>query len=217
MEFALGMSIPDSIIVVHTRTSISPPANLSIAFSSSFGGICPCATKTLHSGTNCFISCAIWSMLCTRLWTKKTWPFRSISLRIASLINCSLNSATKVLTGVLYSGALSMMLMSRIPDSAKLSVLGIGVAVKVKTSTSERNFFSFSLWATPNLCSSSIITKPRFLNFTSSWMILCVPIQISIWPACSFVKIVFWSEGDLNRLIISTDIGYGLNLSLKVL
>ena len=59
------------------------------------------------------------------------------------------------------------MLISRIPDRAICKVLGIGVALSVNMSTSCLNCFSRSLWITPNLCSSSITTKPRFLKDTS--------------------------------------------------
>jgi len=38
---------------------------------------------------------------------------------------------------------------SRIPSSDIASVRGIGVAVSVRTSTSERSFFSASFWRTP--------------------------------------------------------------------
>ena len=41
MVLALGMSRPDSMIVVHTRTSAAPSANVSITFSSAPSPICP--------------------------------------------------------------------------------------------------------------------------------------------------------------------------------
>ena len=44
------------------------------------------------------------------------------------------------------------------------SVRGIGVAVSVSTSTSARIAFIASLWRTPKRCSSSMISRPRFLN-----------------------------------------------------
>ena len=63
------------------------------------------------------------------------------------------------------------------------SVLGIGVAVIVSVSTSARIFRIFSFTATPNFCSSSMISSPRSLNFTpfpaSEW----VPISMSIFPS----------------------------------
>ena len=65
------------------------------------------------------------------------------------------------------------------------SVLGIGVAVSVKTSTSARRFFNASFCRTPKRCSSSMMTRPRFGNLTSCDKSLCVPITISIWPFAS--------------------------------
>ena len=39
--------------------------------------------------------------------------------------------------------------------------------VKVRTSRPTVHFFNRSFWATPKRCSSSIISKPKSLNFTS--------------------------------------------------
>jgi len=46
-------------------------------------------------------------------------------------------------------------------------VRGIGVAVSVSTSTVSRNRLRRSLCSTPNRCSSSMITSPRFRKRTS--------------------------------------------------
>ncbi len=54
-----------------------------------------------------------------------------------------------------------MTLMSRIPARARLSVRGIGVADRVRTSTSLRSRFRRSLAATPKRCSSSTTTRPE--------------------------------------------------------
>ena len=48
--FAFGMSRPDSMIVVHTRTSASPAANVSITFSSTPSGIWPWPTTIRTPG-----------------------------------------------------------------------------------------------------------------------------------------------------------------------
>ena len=56
------------------------------------------------------------------------------------------------------------MLKSFICDNAEFKVLGIGVAVNVITSMLCFNFLIFSLSATPNLCSSSIISNLISLN-----------------------------------------------------
>ena len=61
-----------------------------------------------------------------------------------------------------------MMLRSPAPISENWSVRGIGVAVSVRQSTVVRSVLIFSLWATPNFCSSSTTSKPRSLNFLPS-------------------------------------------------
>ena len=62
------------------------------------------------------------------------------------------------------------------------SVLGIGVAVRVRISVSDLSDLRVSLCLTPNRCSSSIMTNPRFLNLTSFDNSLCVPMTISTRP-----------------------------------
>ena len=67
--FAFGMSSPDSMIVVQTRTSASPAANLSITLSSWPSAICPWPTTRRASGSS-LRSCSAWaSIVSTRLWT----------------------------------------------------------------------------------------------------------------------------------------------------
>jgi len=95
------------------------------------------------------------------------------------------------------------------------SVLGIGVAVIVSTSTLFLYSFICSFAFTPNLCSSSIINNPKFLNFTSLLKTLCVPTKISISPSSNFLIISFCSFGVLKRFKISTLIGYSCILSLN--
>ena len=95
------------------------------------------------------------------------------------------------------------------------SVLGIGVAVIVKTSTLVFNCFIFSLSLTPNLCSSSIIRNPRFLNSTSLLSNLCVPIIISISPSFNFLIISSCSFFVLNLFSNSILIGKSFILSLN--
>ena len=79
--------------------------------------------------------------------------------------------------------------MSLIPNNAKFSVLGIGVAVSVRTSTFSFFAFKFSFAFTPNYCSSSIISIPKLLKFTSLLSNLCVPITKSIVPFSNFLSI----------------------------
>ena len=54
--------------------------------------------------------------ICTRLWTKKTCPPRRSSRSIASRISSSLKRATKVLMASRSTGGVSMMERSRMPD-----------------------------------------------------------------------------------------------------
>ena len=72
---------------------------------------------------------------------------------------------------------------------------GIGVAVSVRQSTFVLSVFSFSLWPTPNFCSSSITIMPRSLNFTSLPSKPCVPMMISIFPSSSFFSVSFFFRG----------------------
>ena len=77
--------------------------------------------------------------------------------------------------------------MSLIPTIDICIVLGIGVAVIVKTSTLVFNCFIFSFAFTPKRCSSSIINNPKSLNSTSLLSNLCVPTTISISPKAKFL------------------------------
>ena len=72
-----------------------------------------------------------------------------------------------------------MTLMSRRPDSEICSVRGIGVALIASTSTRSRSWRSASFWATPKRCSSSTITRPRSLGWTSIDSSRWVPIRMS--------------------------------------
>ena len=63
----LGMSSPDSIMVVHTRTSLLPSAKSAMTLSSVSSGIWPRPTVTVASGTMSRIFSAVASILRTRL------------------------------------------------------------------------------------------------------------------------------------------------------
>ena len=76
-----------------------------------------------------------------------------------------------------------MMLMSLAPMSENCSVLGMGVADRVSVSTLVFSWRSFSFVATPNFCSSSMISSPRSFHFTDLPMSLWVPTRMSILPA----------------------------------
>ena len=62
------------------------------------------------------------------------------------------------------------------------SVRGIGVAVRVSTSTSAWSALIGSLWPTPKRCSSSTTSSPRFLNFRSWASSRWVPMTTSTSP-----------------------------------
>ena len=84
------------------------------------------------------------------------------------------------------------------------SVLGIGVAVIVRTSTLFFSFLIFSLSFTPKRCSSSIINKPKSLNSTSLLNTLCVPTTTSTSPSFSFFTTSSCSFFVLKRFKSST-------------
>ena len=98
--------------------------------------------------------------------------------RITALSRC----CTKVLMAKRRAGAVAIIDKSRMPDMAMFKVLGIGVAVRVRISTSARSDLNFSFWRTPKRCSSSMITKPKSLNCTASLNNLCVPTTMSTLP-----------------------------------
>ena len=82
-----------------------------------------------------------------------------------------------------FCGAVAMIEKSRKPSSAIPNVRGIGVAVRVNTSTSARKAFKASFCRTPKRCSSSMMTKPKRENLISGDSSLCVPITISSVPS----------------------------------
>ena len=86
------------------------------------------------------------------------------------------------------SGGVFRLEMSRTPVRAMYKVRGIGVAVRVRTSTSVRSLFRCSLWETPKRCSSSMTTRPSSLNCTSAESRRWVPITISTSPRANRLK-----------------------------
>ncbi len=106
--------------------------------------------------------------------------------------------------------------MSRMPVRAISSVLGIGVAVIVSTSTWARIFLSRSLCATPNRCSSSTINRPRSEKATSLEISLCVPMTTSTAPFLTSSMTRFCSAAERNRESIATLTGNGAKRSLNV-
>ena len=97
------------------------------------------------------------------------------------------------------------------------SVLGIGVAERVSTSTRGNFCFNFSFCTTPKRCSSSTMSKPRSWNLISLLMILCVPISKSTLPDSSPFTIFFCFCAGTKRESISTVTGNASILSRAVL
>src|SRR5437016_2483288 len=130
-----------------------------------------------------------------RLWTKKVCPPRPISRTIASRTALSLKWSTWVRMARRPAGGVSITDRSRTPDIAIWRVRGMGVAVSVRTSTCVRSCLRRSLWRTPNHCSSSMMTNPKFLNCTSFCSRRCVPITTSSVPAARSRSVALISPG----------------------
>ncbi|MNK33462.1 hypothetical protein D3C87_519480 [compost metagenome] len=96
------------------------------------------------------------------------------------------------------------------------SVRGIGVAVSVSTSTSARIAFIASLWRTPKRCSSSMMSRPRFLNLTDCESSLCVPTTMSTWPSARPLAAAVISLAERKRLISATFTGHLAKRSTSV-
>ncbi len=113
-------------------------------------------------------------------------------------------------------GGVSITDISRKPSSDMCRVRGIGVALMATTSTLLLICFRRSLCLTPKRCSSSTITRPRSLNWTSWERRRWVPIAISTLPAAKSATTSFNSLGERKRLSISTRTGNGWKRCLKV-
>ncbi|KAF1029657.1 MAG: hypothetical protein GAK34_03869 [Delftia tsuruhatensis] len=87
-------------------------------------------------------------------------------------------------------------------------VRGMGVAVSVSTSTSARMAFMASLWRTPKRCSSSMISRPRFLNCVDSDSSLCVPTTMSTEPSAMPLTAAVISLPERKRETSATLIGH---------
>ena len=66
--FTLGMSTPVSMMVVHTRTEISPAYIRDMTSLICSSVMRPWATATGTSGKLCWSFSAVWSMVSMRLW-----------------------------------------------------------------------------------------------------------------------------------------------------
>ena len=86
-------------------------------------------------------------------------------------------------------------------------VLGMGVAVRVRTSILALRPLIFSLWPTPNLCSSSTMSKPRSRKATSLDKIRWVPMTTSTCPFLRLARMTFCSFFDWSLVSASTRAG----------
>ena len=95
------------------------------------------------------------------------------------------------------------------------NVLGIGVAVNVKTCIELLNDFKYSFCETPKCCSSSIMSRDKLLNLIFLDSKACVPIIICVSPVSisSFITALSLDFINLDNSLIL--IGNPLNLSLK--
>jgi len=216
MVLALGMSMPDSMIVVHSSTLKRCFWKSSITCSSSRSGIWPCATPMRASGTSSCSSRCMRPMLSTSLCRKYTWPPRDSSRWKASFSMAASHGVTKVCTAMRLAGGVAMMDRSRRPAIAMLSVRGMGVAVSVNRCTLARSAFSASFWRTPKRCSSSTITRPRSLNFTSGCSRRCVPTITSSLPSARRSSSALISLVVLKRDSTSTFKGQSAKRSRKL-
>ena len=88
-------------------------------------------------------------------------------------------------------------------------VRGIGLAVRVSTSTEVVSCLTASLWETPKRCSSSTTSRPSFLNLTSAPSRRWVPITTSTEPSARPSTTAFASATVKKRDSISTRSGKG--------
>jgi len=101
---------------------------------------------------------------------------------MAEATSLGLKGVTTVCTDSRSLGGVSIRLMSRSPVRDMFNVLGIGVAVRVRTSIFALSCLIFSLCPTPNRCSSSTIRSPRSWKATSFERIRWVPMRMSTYP-----------------------------------
>ena len=134
---------------------------------------------------------------------------------MASRTISSEKTCVSVTIGWRLGGGVEMTDRSRDPMSENCSVRGMGVAVSVSVSTETLICVSFSLAATPNFCSSSIISRPRSLKRICLPSILCVPMRMSMRPAASSSRIWATSLAVLVRLRYSMRTGKSRRRSEK--
>ena len=188
--------MPDSMIVVDTSTSASPARNACIRSSSSRSRHLAVRDEEAKAGTELL-------ELLARLVDRLDPVVQVERLPAARVL--ALERGLDELLVVLADGrpdrappggGVSMIEMSRSPESDMCSVRGIGVADSARTSTSSRSERRSSFCATPKRCSSSRTTSPRFFGMTSRERTRCVPIRTSTFPSRNSARICFWSARD---------------------
>ncbi len=135
---------------------------------------------------------------------------------MASEAAASSNSPTWVRMGRRAAGGVLTMDRSRIPVRAISRVRGMGLAVRVSTSTPSAMALIDSLWVTPKRCSSSTTSSPSFLKVTSSPSRRWVPTTTSTEPSARPASTALAWALVRNRLSISTRMGKGAYRSAKV-
>ena len=152
MVLALGMSMPDSMIVVDSSTLKRCFWKSSITFSSSRSGICPWAMPmrlrhqlgqlALHAADALHVVVQEVQLATARQFALEGFAQRALSHWVMN-----------VCTASRFGGGVAMIDRSRRPAMAMFKVRGIGVAVRVSRCTLARSAFSASFWRTPNRCS----------------------------------------------------------------
>ena len=192
---ACGMSRPDSMIVVETRTS-APRAGTSmhLFLELALAHLAVARRAAAAPGTARRASPPPRRSSRRGCGGRTTWPPRAGSRSRACLTSSSSYSPTCVRIGRRPSGGVSIIEMSRSPASDMCSVRGIGVAVSDSTSTSSRSWRRSSFCATPKRCSSSTTTSPRFDGTTSLERTRCVPMSTSTLPYAKSARACFTSR-----------------------
>ena len=199
MVLALGMSMPFSMIVEHTSTFTRRCWKSAITRDNWRFGICPWPMPTRAAGASSATPSAARSMLRTlvvdveHLAAAGEFPGDGFRHDGAPPLH------DERLDGEAAVGGVAITDMSRSPLKERFSVRGMGVAVSAKTSTSARRLFSRSFWRTPNRCSSSMTTRPKFLNLNALASSRWVPMTMSTAPFASFSATAFASPSVRRR------------------
>ena len=128
----------------------------------------------------------------------------------------SLSLITWLSMGYRLGGAVVITDKSRAAIRLNCKVRGMGVAVKVRTSTLSLRVLSLSFTATPNFCSSSTISSPKSLNCTDLLTNWWVPIIISKAPVLNCSSVSRFCLAVLKRFKYPTVTGNAFKRSPKV-